>query len=288
MQLDLGAAWNEATRMLKGNGQLLVAVAGVFLVLPSLILSVLTAEDTANFMAEMEMMGQGVNSPDAMLATLGNFYQSMGIGLFFVALAQMLGTLAILIIFLDANRPTVGESISQAARLFIPNLLAQIIIVIAAVVIGLVLALIIGVMVAAIGETAGIAIAVLLGIILLVAAIWISFRLILTSPVIAAEKETNPITALKRSFGLTKGNSLRIFGLVLLVAIIAGILYAILAGIMGVIFTAILPTAGALVASGAVEALLSGVLSVILLAVYAAIYRQLTGGGSVGLEKTFS
>lgn len=288
MQLDLGAAWNEATRMLKGNGQLLVAVAGVFLVLPSLILSVLTAEDTANFMAEMEMMGQGGNSPDAILAAMGNFYQSMGIGMVFVVLAQILGSLAILVIFLDANRPTVGESISQAAKLFIPDLLAHIIIWIAAVVIGVVVALIIGTLVAVIGETAGIAIAVLLVIALLVAAIWISFRLILTSPVIAAEKETNPITALKRSFGLTKGNSLRIFGLVVLIGIVIGILYLIVSGILSVIFTAILPTAGALVASGAVEALLGGVFSVIMLAVYAAIYRQLTGGVSVGLEKTFS
>lgn len=287
MQLDLGTAWNEATRMLKGNSQLLVAVAGVFLVLPSLILSVFTAEDTANFMAEMEMMGQG-GGPEAMLGALSQFYGTMGFGLFFVALAQMLGTLAILIIFLDANRPTVGESISQAGKLFIPNLLAQLIIVLVAVVIGFAVAMVIALLVSVAGETLGITIAVLLGIVLVVAAIWISFRLILTSPVIAAEKETNPITALKRSFGLTKGNSLRIFGLVLLVAIIAGILYAIIGGIMGVIFTAILPTTGALVASGAVEAVLSGVLSVLLLAVYAAIYRQLTGGGSVGLEKTFS
>jgi len=97
----------------------------------------------------------------------------------------------------------------------------------------------------------------------------------------------NPISILKRSWALTKGNSLRLFLFYFLLAIA----YIVIAGVIGLILGLGLNLLGDgiayKIADGTVEGLMSSAGTLIFAAILAAVHRQLAGPSTGNLSETF-
>lgn len=262
MKLDMGRAWNEATALISTNKDVIGIVAGVFFFLPYLAITLLMPEvaqpqvDPENFEAAMEAI-QAVYAQNWWVLLLS-----------FVL--QMVGMLALFALLTDKARPTVGEALKRGTIGFPSYLAAQLI---AAIVIGALVALI-----------------VVISPFLLFIAIPLIFyamiKLSLIGPVIGIEQVLNPVTALKRSWQLTKGNSLRIFFFFVLLFLVFLVISVLITLIAGVMFAAIGGEIE-LIGNGLVGSLVNAVFVVIYLAVLAGIHQQLSGPRTEALMETF-
>ena len=102
MRFSYSGVWDETVRTLRAHSTLLLAVAGVFLFLPSLV------------------AGYAAPPPQAQSieAMVGHYRANFGI-LFGAQLVAFIGNLALLILVLDSRHPTVGGAI-QAALMMLP------------------------------------------------------------------------------------------------------------------------------------------------------------------------
>lgn len=260
MKLDTNRAWQEATAMVSANRDVLFALAGVFFILPSLALALLFPTPEISPDA----------APRAMFAMLAEHFRAVAPWQILGVIVTALGVLSLLALITDRQRPTVGAAIGEGLR-GLPTYIGTTLISVAVVVTVFLLVLLIA---AASGSTI---LGILLGLPALIAVIYVSFRWNLAVPVIAVERERNPIGALHRSWKLTEGNVGRIFlflfllGLVYLVILL--ISAAVISGGTALAFGA---EAGRY-AGSAVGAVLGGIFSVYVTASLAAIHRQLSG-----------
>lgn len=263
MKLDMSRAWNDTTRLLSANMQVIVVVAGVFFFLPYLALSLL-APGIANPMAGAAP-GQA-QSPEAMMAL---FTGPVIAGMVAIALLQAVGTIALLTMLTDHARPTVGEALGTGVKALLPyigTMLLQGLLV--GVVIGLPLAL-------AIASGNG-AIAAIVGLAAFVAFIYLYVKFSLSVPVIAIEKQFNPLAVLRRSWTLTRGNSLRLLGFYLLL-FIAVIVLSMIVGIMLGLPLALVGGTVAEFGSALIGSLTNTAMVIVFMGVLAAVHRQLSG-----------
>jgi hypothetical protein len=173
----------------------------------------------------------------------------------------------------------VGEAMGIGIRSIPTYLAAQIL---SALAVGLAVGIPLGIVAAAGSPIA----AVLVGFVLVLVGAYLFVKFSLIAPVIAIDGVRNPITALRQSWRLTKGNSFRIVAFVLLLFFTIGIISALVSGILGLVFSAI----GGQIAdigNGIVSAAVNTLIGVIFLVVIAAVHRQLAGHSPEGLAKTF-
>ena len=111
-------------------------------------------------------------------------------------------------------------------------------------------------------------------------------KLMLTPAVIAIERQANPLTALGRSWQLTKGNSVRIFLFVFLLFLAVGVVGGVISMVVG-LFLALGGAQTALIGQAVISGLINAVFYVIFLGVLAAIYRQLAGPSTEAVRETF-
>ena len=108
MKFDMGAAWNEAMRLLAANRQVVAIVAGVFFFLPYLAFMLL-------FMNQMEALeaSQMANpDPGAVGKAMFGFYGEIWWVLVLMAVIQAIGMLGLLALLTDRSRPTVGQALA--------------------------------------------------------------------------------------------------------------------------------------------------------------------------------
>jgi membrane-anchored glycerophosphoryl diester phosphodiesterase (GDPDase) len=182
---------------------------------------------------------------------------------------QFIGSMSLFALLTDRGNPTVGEALRTGAKSLPSYLAAQIITVIGA-------SLAIGIPVGVLSAFGGMAAGVLALLAAMVLILYVMVKLSLAAPVIAIEGQLNPLTALVRSWQLTKGNSLRILAFVLLLVVVFGIIALIAGSILGLVFSALGETA-AMIGNSVVNALVNSLLAVVFLVVTVAIYRQLAG-----------
>ena len=274
MKFDMGAAWNEAMRLIAANRQVVAIVAGVFFFLPYLAFMLL-------FMNQMEALeaAQMANpNPKAVGAAMMGFYGQIWWAILLMVVIQAIGMLGLLALLTDRSRPTVGEALSIGAKLFLPYLGAQLVV---SVVLGIMMLLPFAVG-AAVSVTAG----VLLGLIAIVALCYLFTKFMLVPPVIAIERETNPLTALGRSWRLTKGNSVRLFFFMVLLLIAIVVIGGVVSMVVGLVF-ALFGATAALIGQAIVSGLLNAIWVVLFLAVLAAIHHQLAGPSTETVRETF-
>lgn len=275
MKLDFSKAWNTITSLIGGNKDVVMIVAGVFFFLPYLVVMLTMPEVTA------VMQGQfgETENPDAMMAAMRGAFRSYWWVFTVLGIIQYLGTLSLLALFTDHNRPTVGEAIGIGAARLLPYFVTVLLMGFA---IGL-----IAVVLIAIGALTGIAVvAFVTGLLAAVVAVYLVVKFSQVAPVMIIEGVTNPIKALSRSWALTKGNSLRILLFSLLIFIPLLIITSIVSMIFGLGFAA----GGASVATignGLVAALMNAVSGAVGAAILAAIYRQLAGDSPSAVSETF-
>ena len=279
MKFDSNRAWLDAMAAVRANRQVLVAVAGVFFLLPALLSTVFLTEAQTQLMAAL---GKPEEVERLFMENAGLFL-GFGIG---GLLIQGVGYLAVMALLNDRVRPTVGEAIVIALRA-LPTLVGVMLVTffgltmlsgLAGLVIGGLIALVAGTGAATVVTT----------IVLVGAMLYLSIKLSLVMPVVVNEGTGNPIAAMTRSWRLTRHNSLRLLGFFVLLMI----------GYVAIAFMATLALIGpvALLAgqgqaltlfTGVVSGAISAVSSVILIAVLAYIHRQLAGPSAEAIVQTF-
>lgn len=259
-RFDSLAAWNSAAALVKTNRDVLLAVAGVFFLLPSLAFALFVPQPEA---------APGL-SQEAALKLMQDYYAGAWPWLLLVSLMQMAGTVTLLIVMTDRGRPTVGQALARGLAATPVYFLAQMLF-------GLGLGLVMGLFLAVAAATGLAALIALATAAIVVLAIHAFLRLLLVAPVLAVENERNPLVLLRRSWALTRGQSLRLagfFGLALL-------LFLVVTGLAMMLITGVL----ALTVGGEIERVLGAAFSsgftavamVYFTGMLAAVHRQLAG-----------
>ncbi len=264
MKLDLSAAWDGAMAMIRTNREVVLVLAGVFFFLPYLAFSLFLPDSG---MAEASAANGG--DMDAIAAIVMEFYAEFWWALLLLALIQSVGALASLAVLGDNARPTVGDAIRRGVSLLPTQLGAQIVAALA-IFAPIVLASGIG---AATGSTAITGLLTLLG---LPVVIYIVVKFSLSSPAIAIDQTRNPLKALTRSWGLTKGNSLRLFFFFLLLIVAFLVASTVLNLLIGLAL-ALLGEELQLIGLAISGALINAIFSVLAYAVLASVHHHLGG-----------
>lgn len=250
-KLSISKAWEDSREVLSRDGKLIGALALAMFFLPGVIAGVIRPEGG----------GLPTTGGDLLLMTV-------------VTIVGVIGQLAVIRLALGAPS-TVGDAIrhgaSRAAYYIAANLLWLFPLLVA----GYFLA---GDVVRS-PETAGLASA-LAFLALLAVMIFISVRMLMTSPVATAET-LMPIAILKRSWRLTAGHWWRLFGFMMLFLLLVLVLLWAASTIVGIVggllFGPVEPmTLGALFVAFFIE-LVTMVLTVGFLIMLARIYAQLSG-----------
>ncbi len=265
MKLDLSAAWDGAIKLIAANREVLLVLVGAFIFVPNLAVAL--------FIPELDPFGSnaGETDPEAMIAAVQAAYAEYWWVVLIVSLIQFVGVIAILSVLGDSSRPTVGSAIQSALGLVLTFLIANILI---GIIIGLILSVVV-----AIGALAGTAIGILLGLLFVPVALYLLVKFSLSSPVIAVEKEKNPVAALRRSWRLTKGNSLRLFFFYFLLMVAFVVLSMVLSLVFGLVF-ALLGESGALIGTAVFSGLLNALFALAAYAVLVSVHGQLTQGSA--------
>jgi hypothetical protein len=275
MKFDMSAAWDEVVRLLSANRQVLLIVAGVFFFLPQVAFSLVFANQIAALEASQ------ADNPDASAIgqAMAGFYGEIWWMILLMALIQGVGMLGLLVLLSDRSRPTVGEALKTGLKLLLPYLGAQILF---SCLMGLLILFPI-----AVGASAGAGAGVLVGIVALVALVYVFTKFLLVSPVIAIERVTNPLAALGRSWRITKGHTLRLFLFVFLLILALVVVGSVVSMVSGLVF-ALLGTEVAMVGQGIVSGILNAAFYVVFLAALAAAHRQIAGPSPDTVSETFS
>lgn len=274
MKFDMSQAWNDATALLSANSRTVAVIAGVFFFLPYVLLSLLAPQ-----LSENSAVAASTGDPDAMMQAALAVYADIWWLVALLVLLQGVGTLAIYALLSHRERPTVGEAIGFGFRgllAFVGVMLLQALV--------LVLALALPMALAA-GSGSPVATA-LIGLMVLVGAAYLYTKFSLTVAILGIERQSNPVTVLRRSWSLTKGNSLRLWAFYVLLVIAFLVVSVVVSIIAGIVFG----LAGAEVAlfgNGLVSGIMNALFVTILLAVIGAAYRQLSGGGAEAMRETF-
>lgn len=271
MQFDMNAAWRDATAMISANRDVLLVVAGLFFFLPSVAMTML-----APGMQQMPTDIGGEQALEAMLAV----YQANAPLLIVVTLLQAVGVLALLALLRHSSRPTVGEALKIGVMALLPYIAAQLLVGLAA---GIFMVFAI-----AIGAATGVGvITFVLGTIAVVGFVYLWVKFSLVSPVIAIDRTFNPLTALQRSWQLTKGNSLRLFAFFLLVIVAIVVVGLILSLVIGLLAALLGTGTAGLLVTGIFSGALGAAYTVLFMSILAAVHRQLSGGTTEDVSATF-
>ena len=271
MKLDLNSAWDSAMKLIGGNREVILVLAGVFFFLPYVVFSLLVPTDALTAAGTAETMDRAAME-GALIAFTAQYWWAIVL----LALVQTVGATAVMAIIGDPARPTVGDAMKRGAVLLISQLAAQMLMSV-----GMVILFMIALMIGALGGSHGLI--MVLAVLSIPVIIYLAARLSLAGATIAIARMANPVAALGASWRLTKANGLRLaaFYTLLIVAFLVigqviGLLISLLTALPGADFAAIL------------DALLSGLLNaafaVMIYAVFAAVHRQLAQAARVGTQ----
>lgn len=237
VKFDMGAAWDDATTLVKAHLPLTGILAGIFLFLPGMALAVL---------GPVPLTPPADTTPDQLWGLLLADMRQQLPWLLLVAVASTLGSVAILRLWLARSGTSVGEALTFALMM-IPTLLAVFVI-----------------------QSFIFGIAMLL---LIVPAIYLIGRFAAVYPLLADRDLKNPFAALQGSWQLTQGNGWRVALFVILFMVVLLIVTAIVGMVTG-LFGAH-GSFGHLIGS-AINSAVSAAFGLLNTAVIASIYRQLT------------
>lgn len=270
MKFDSNSAWNEAHRAVSANREVVLAIAGVFFLLPQLAF--------AMFFSAPQLPKETM-SEQQMLSTVGQYYSSILPIMLVVALCQAVGTLTLLCLLNRAKHLTVGEAIREGLRGVLPYLGAQLITGFLFGAIAVLMASIVGIVGGKAGATVGLVLAAFV-------IVPLGIRLALAGPVIAIERTLNPFHALSRSWRLTQGNTVRVLGFFALL-FVAALVLTLAANLLTFPFTFLGSTEVTAFAGAVIGGLLTALMALYFVAVTGQVYRQLAGATPQGVAHTF-
>ena len=275
MNFDMNTCWSRTVELIQANFQLLLIVAAVFLLLPNVAIYVLVPD--------MQSIVDPAADPEVVFAQMASMAGPLILGGLFSLAFQFAGNASMVALMGDA-RPTVGQAIGSGIKtvpsLFVVAVLAFLIYMFGAFVIIMPFSLL-GILTGA----PGIGIIGFIPIIVFVA--WLFARLSMSMPVMVLEGTLNPITAIGRSWTLTKPKQWPITGFWTIIIVIMFV--------ASLIFTSVFGLVAAIAGSGLVSALILGLTSgitgmiygMVICAIATAMHGQLNGPSIETIEDTF-
>jgi hypothetical protein len=258
MKLSYDALWQDTVAMMRAHLPLVIAIAGVFLFLPDLLLS--------HFFPQPERLGDG----DAMMAAMNAYVAASWPWHLLNLLINLTGTLAILVLVLDPALPTVSAAIARGARLLPRYLLAYLLS-------GLIVAFAFLVLAVPALQLLSMRVFLLMLPALAAPAFYLYARFLPLASILVVEDQRNPVRLIRRSLELTRSVGPALLGLfvILLVAflVVMLVVVAVLRALLVLAFGAQL---GGFLLLIAYTAVLTG-FTVVLILLGAAVYRKLTG-----------
>ena len=252
-KLSISNAWDETRAIIARDGGLLMTVALALFVLPGVIAELVTPE-----------------APAGKFPPLG-YWTIVSVAALLVALV---GQLAVIRLG-TGSRATVGEAIGDGARRAPAYLAASLLWLLPFLVVGAVLLGIIGRDPQNVSAPAAIAL-----LLLICAMLYFAIRMLMSSAV-ASTEPLGPLAIIRRSWALTRGHWLRLFGFFLVFLLAAILIVAAAKTIIGIIAELVLGgaepmTVGDLLVS-LVTQTISAAVSVLLMLMISRIYVQLAG-----------
>ena len=270
MKLEMNRAWSQATSLIGANKDVVFIVAGVFFFVPYLALMIA--------MPDAQAMAVDPANTEAVFEQLGAAYAELWWALLLVTLLQAVGMLGLMALLTDHRRPTLGEALKMGALKALSYIGAYLLVAVA---VGLLAVVLVGA-----ATAAGAAVGMLLGLVMLVLLIYVAVKFSLVPAVLVKEDTSNPITALVRSWKITKGNSLRLFFFYFLLFVVMFVLMMVLSIVVGVIF-GLLGGAALTFVSAPLSSAVNAPWDTGFLAVIAAVHDQLGGTGRAQISETF-
>lgn len=237
MKFDASAAWSDAMRLLSGQREILLTLTGFFILLPLLMLTTLrpftgVASNVDEFVAQYEQWA------NANLIYI----------LLVLALAAF-GRVAMLILLLAPERPTVAEAL-KAGMLFAPIVILADLLAFVPFVFGMTLFIIPG--------------------------LYVAGRLFLIETALVGERLRNPLAPLGVSWRITRGNGWRIALMLTVIFIGAYLVQTALGLAIGVVLTLLAGREAGDFALLLVSATANAGLQLVLMLVAVAGWRQLS------------
>jgi len=281
MSFSISQAISESFGIFKSRLGAMVAVQLVAIIATYALMG-------AFFLSALSGMG-GLAALQGNPEAFAQIFAGMGFGFFLVYLVviaiSLVAQAAICALCGDPRRPTIGEALTTGVRSLPALAGAFLLVIVGAIGVGLLLALLMAG--AAMGANQPWLIFVL-GLVAMVGAVYLMTKLSMVLPVVVLDEVRGPLMAIGRSWELTRGNSLRLFGYFLLIGILMGVVYFALVAALGGVGSnggggiAVAIVLGLLVL---VYALLAGIYW---LAAVVAAHRQLGGPSTGAIEDTFA
>lgn len=250
-KLDLSACWTDVMHLFRANRELLLSVAGVFILLPGLAFAMFAPTPVSPPDADLETIYRGMQQ----------FYTDNVVWIVLIGLANGFASVVMLVLILDRGQPSVGEALRRGLSILLPYY--------------------------AMGVLSGVM--VFFGSLAFVLpGIYIFIKLLVAGPAMVAERTYNITAALRRSWALTKGNSGRVLLFVLVVAVTAFFVYLTTVTVLGLVVRLAVDGGLADTLTTLIDSVISMFLSVLMVCVYAALYRQLAGPAAEDVAATFS
>jgi hypothetical protein len=261
--LEMDRAWNDAMRLLRASRDVILVVAGVFFFLPYFAFMLLTPDPLAGLARNP--------TPDnkVIVARLWDFYSHVWWIALIVLIVQAIGMIGLIALLTDRRRPTVAEALAIGARRVLPYIAAYLLV-------GFALAVVLTVLAVVTAATGFAAMAVVAIVLEAVAFVFLFVRFSLVAPVVAKEDVANPLTALGRSWALTRGNGWRLLAFFFLLALAYVVLAMVISLVTGTVFS-LLGQGVARFGDALVTALLNAGWATVFLAILSAIHDQLAG-----------
>jgi hypothetical protein len=269
----MNRAWNDAVRLLTRNRDVVLIVAGVFFFLPYFAFMLVGPDPMAGVNP-----AQPLGAEEA-VARMGQFYKDAWWAFVLMAVLQAIGMLGLLALLTDRRRPTVGQALRTGALKMLPYIAAYLVWGFA---LGMVAA-----MLAALAGALGLgAMGALIVLVAFVAWVVLFVRFSLVAPVLVKENVANPLTALSRSWALTRGNGWRLFAFFFLLVIAYLVVMIVVSLVLGTLFSLFGKTVAEF-GEALVVSLLNAGWGVLMMAALAAVHEQLAGISPARLNETF-
>jgi hypothetical protein len=253
MKLDSNQAWHAAQAAIRSNREVLLALAGVFFLIPTLAFTLLYPQPQATT----------AMTPQQAFTLLESFYRESFPFMLVVIALQVVGAMTVMTLFTDRTRPTVGGAIRHGAIDTVVFLAAMLAFWIVS---GLVLGIIVS-------------LAALTGV--------VAFAGLVTAACVGVLLYCNPLLALRSSWELTRGNAGRILLLLALLFVVYIVISVALTAVVGIGVQFALGMKASDIAVAVVTAAAGALFNLIVIAVLAMIHRQLTGGSPQAIGATF-
>ena len=256
-RFDSMKIWDEAVKSLLANREMLLAVLGVFSILPNFALQMLAP-------VPEPVSGQQAAQ---LLDRLGVYFDANWLPLVAVIALQFFGMLVTLALLADPARPTVSEAIRKAARAA-PTFVAALVLAFAgSFLTGLIPVILIGLT----GSLSLTQVAAVMGTVVI---LYMLIRFAFAGPAVLLDGQRNPVLALRRSFAATQGIGWQLLVFILLIFVAFRIVGWLLTAAAVLVTTLITGAAGAALVGALIACLVQAALLGCFVAVIGASYRQ--------------